>query len=157
MPKAILNSEFEITYPDTFHIMDDREMEEANYYGEKPKLCLKDPENHIIISFAFKKYGALAAALAGQKGTAESMQKKVSALMKNYGYSLTGFCTQKAGEYTADGFDYRYDAQGISMAAKSLVLKTGRTYYYIHCYYRQELADESLKIIDDMLSGIKQA
>ena len=153
MGTATINGKLTISYPDGFHEMSQSELTAENHYGEVPKLCLSDPKRHIKISFSFKKYSALTSALADPKGTVKSMQKRVSKLLSGYNYSLKGYCEQKIGALTAYGFDYSYEAQKINMLAKSFIAKGGRTFYYIHCYYRAELEAESLPVINEILSG----
>ena len=153
MNTVILNDELKITYPDSFIERNEQEKAGMNFYGNIPDLCLNDPEKHITISVAFKKYGAAAAALANQKGTVKSMSKKTAGLMKEFNFRSGGFITQKIGAFTVDGFVYSYKAQGIDMLGRSFVVKSGRTFYYIHCYYRAELEKESEAVIDGILSG----
>ncbi|MBQ6263945.1 MAG: hypothetical protein IJK60_00660 [Clostridia bacterium] len=153
MKTVTINNELKITYPDGFVEKTEKEKSGMNFYGSIPDLCINDPEKHITVSIAYKKYGALAAALSNRKGVVKSMSKKTAALMKEFNFRPNGFITQKAGAFTADGYGYSYDAQGINMLGRSFVVKSGRTFYYIHCYYRKELEEESLKIIDGILSG----
>ena len=148
-----LDSELKINCPDGFHKMSKDELAAENCYGDPPKLCLTNPERHIKISCSFKKYNPVAAALADQKGTAKAMQSKIARLMNGYNYSLKRFLTAGIGDFTADGFEYSYEAQGINMLARSFVIKNKRTYYYIHCYYRAELEKESLPVIDEIFAG----
>ena len=153
MNTVIINDELKITYPDGFIERNEQEKSGMNFYGRIPDLCINDPERHITVSVAFKQYGAVAAALANRKGVARSMCKKTAELMKEFNFRKIGFITQKVGAFTADGFGYSYEAQNVKMLGRSFVVKSRRTFYYIHCYYRAELEDESLSVIDGILAG----
>ena len=118
-----LDSELKINCPDGFHKMSKDELAAENCYGDPPKLCLTNPERHIKISCSFKKYNPVAAALADQKGTAKAMQSKIARLMNGYNYSLKRFLTAGIGDFTADGFEYSYEAQGICLRGH-LLLRT---------------------------------
>ena len=153
MNTVTLNDELTITYPDGFVEKDENEKAGMNFYGKIPDLCLNNPEKHITLSIAFKKYGAVAAALTDQKGIVKNMSKKTAGLMKEFNFRPGGALTRKIGPFTAYGYGYSYEATGTKMLGQSFVVKSGRTFYYIHCYYRAELKEESETVIDGILAG----
>ena len=54
----------------------------------------------------------------------------------------------------ADGFRYTYQVQEIVMAGESLSVKSGSNFYYIHSYFREELREESLKLLDQIFADV---
>ena len=73
--------------------------------------------------------------------------------MQAYGYHLEGFLTEDAGGVKADGFRYTYTAQDIGMTGESFSIKKGKMFYYLHAYYRTELADESASVIRELFDS----
>ncbi len=75
--------------------------------------------------------------------------------MKASGYKLNGFTVKSVGGKEADGFIYDYAVQGTEMTGETFSLKNGNTYYYIHCYVRSALKNESFEIVDNILGTAK--
>ena len=48
---------------------------------------------------------------------------------------------------------YTYTAEDVGMTGESFSLKKGKTFYYLHAYYRTELAEESAAVIGEMLGS----
>ena len=73
--------------------------------------------------------------------------------MAAYGYALAGFLSEDAGGVPAEGYRYTYTTEDVGMTGESFSLKKGKTFYYLHAYYRTELAEESASVIREMLSS----
>ena len=150
----LLNNELEITLPEGFRDMTPEEMAGLNVYKEAPGVSVKDPDRHIVISAAWKKSG-LAALMLSAKEVAKKMESTLRGAMKPYGYVLDSFITENIGKETAEGFRYRYTAQNIRMVGETLSVKKGRTFYYIHCYLREELREESLQTLEEIFQSAR--
>ena len=148
-----LNNHFRLSYPDGFHVMDEKEREKLNFLLEGPGEVLTDPERHIMISIGWKVPGGLTSMLVSVKDAAKSMEARVRKPMRSYGYQANGFVTKTVGGENAEGFCYEYEAQGTGMYAESYVLKHKRVFYYLHFYARRKLKDENLGIWAAMLSS----
>lgn len=145
----LLNNELEIRVPDGFRAMREEELAKLKFYEEKPELCITDPDRHIIIAAAWKKSG-FAALLLSAKEVSKKMESAVAKAMQPYSYALETFLTEEIGGEKAEGFRYLYEAQDIRMIGESFSVKKGKVFYYIHCYLREELREESIRTIREM-------
>lgn len=148
----LLNNKLEITLPDGFREMTAEEMAGVKLYKEAPDFCVKDPDRHIVIAAAWKKSG-LAALMLSAKEVAKKSESALQSAMQPFGYTLETFLTEKIGGETAEGFRYHYTAQDTRMVGETFSLKKGKTFYYIHCYLREELRDDSLKILEEIFAS----
>lgn len=154
--KEFINNDMIISYNDGFDRMDEKEMSQLTFYETSPGLCIKDPDRHIIMTFAYKKTGAFVAFLASNpKEVARSMAKKLGKIMAPDSFQLDDERTFDFDGYQGGGFKYHYQAQGIDMSGQSYVIKKEKTYYYIHAYYRTELTTESEAVITQTLASIR--
>ena len=153
MPSIMIN-EMELPVPDGFRILTKEERRRLNILKEGEGEILQDEERHIMISAAWKKHGLLAGLLAGEKEAAQAMEKQIAAGMKAYGYERETWLSEDLGGRKAEAFTYHYNAQGTEMSAESLLLKKDRTYYYVHCYYRTALKEESRQVIRNIFENI---
>ena len=149
MDYQLLNEELKLPVPDGFHMMDEAELGKYKTLQAAPSWCITDPERHIIVSVAWKKSG-LGALLLTSGEVAKKMEARLRKPMSPYGYRLQGFITETVGGVEAEGFRYSYTAQNIEMTGESFSLKKGKTFYYIHCYYRTERKDESSAVLQSI-------
>ena len=154
METALLNNELTISVPDGFHVMDDEELGKLNSYGEKPGWCITDPDRHITVSIAWKK-GAVASFLLSSREIAKKMDMSLQKMMAPYGYERQMFVQEDLGGRDAFGFLYSYDVQEIGMSGESLSAKNGKTFYYVHCYMRRELLEESLPVLKKIFESCR--
>ena len=150
----LLNNELEITLPDGFHILTEEELAGMNFSDGKPDLCISDPERHIIISIAWRKSG-FAAHLLSAKDVIGKMESGIRKSMEPYGYSLETFLTEDMNGTPAEGFRYEYEAQGISMIGETFSVRKGKVFYYIHCYLRKALREESLQTLESFFGTFR--
>ena len=130
-------------------------MEKLNFAYPGPGTCLSDPERHMLLSFSWKNVNGLAALILSTKDLAKNMEQNIAGMMTEYGFESTGSVRRGILGKQAAGFGYRYIAQDIRMNAESLVLKSQKTLYYFHCYFREERNNESLAIWESILSDVK--
>ncbi|MCR4671730.1 MAG: hypothetical protein K5637_00645 [Lachnospiraceae bacterium] len=149
MEFQFLNNGLKAAVPDGFHVMDAAELAKFNIYKEFPDWSISDPERHIIISVSWRKSG-LGALMLNSKDVAKKMETALQKPMAAFGYKLQGFESKNVGGTAAEGFRYTYTAQNINMIGESYSVKKGKTFYYIHCYYRAELETESIRVLQVM-------
>ena len=154
MNEKVLNQELKIVIPDGFHEMSETERGNLNLYKESPDWSITDPDRHILLSVSWKKQ-ALAAMLLSAREIAVKMEKSLRKPMEPYGYRLEGFLKESFDGTAAEGFRYSYTAQGIGMTGESFSVKKGKTLYYIHCYLRSELLEESLPVLKEIFASWK--
>ena len=152
--QTVLNQSLKLSLPEGFRQMDDAELKQLSHPAGAPQWAAKDPDRHMIISIAWKKNG-FAALLLNAQEVAKKMESKMSSLMASYGYARQRFLEADLGGEKASGFLYTYTAQGTPMAAETLSVKKGKTFYYIHCYMRDALLTESLNALDEILASAK--
>lgn len=157
MHTVVLGERLTISFPDGFHILDDKEKSKLQFVGDGPGECLSDSESHILISLGWKPIGSLPALLVSAKDAAKRMEASIRKPMQQYGYRLNEFTGKKIGGEQAEGFSYAYTAQNISMYGESYVIKRDRTLYYLHFYARSEYLTESLDIWNLILSSAEWA
>ncbi len=154
MTTVVLDDVMSFTYPLGFHVLEGEELEKMNYYKEPPKLCIQDPERHMIVSVAWEKPKGLFGKLADSKDVEEVIEGKIKKMMKPYGYDHLEDFTRKIDRLDADGFRYSYTAQGIKMMGEVLTIKREKTSYYIYGYYREELKEDSIQVMKEIYDSI---
>lgn len=154
MNETVLNGELTLQVPDGFHTMTEKDMEGMRYAKGAPNWCVKDPERHIIISMSWKK-SLLGAFLMKPKEVVRYLESAIRTQMLPFGYQNKGAVTEDVGGVEAQGFLYFYDAEGIEMAGVTLSLKRNKQFYYIYCYMRRELMDESLQLLRQIFTGAR--
>ena len=148
-----LNDELSLTCPEGFCRMGEEEIRSLPVRGDFPQEAVRDPERHMIGAFAWKRFGGLVSLLAGEKDAVKSMEKNIGKAMRPFGYRLEEFFPHQLGPLPAEGFRYIYEAQGTAMTGESLIAKSGKTYYYLHFYYRTALAEESRAVVKAILDS----
>lgn len=151
MQEILLNEELRLTYPEQFHVMDEEERRQLNFYADGPGACLSDPERHLMVSIGWKKINGLAAMLISEKDIARNMEMQVRTPMQQREYKMQGFVSTEAGGKKAEGFNYAYSVDGKGMAAQSLVAKNKKTIYYLHFYARTETFEEGRPVWEEIL------
>ena len=74
-----------ISCSDGFRVMSDEEIAKLNA-SEKPELCLKDDERHIIVSFGCKEVNGLASMVLNEKDLAKQTEKELRKPFEAFGY-----------------------------------------------------------------------
>ena len=152
--QTILNRSLTLSLPEGFCQMDDAELQQLSHPAGAPQWAAKDPDRHMIISIAWKKSG-FAALLLNAQDVAKKMEAQIARLMAPLGYANQRTIETDLAGAQASGFLYTYTAQGTPMAAETLSVKQGKTFYYIYCYMREALLDESLATLDEILASVK--
>lgn len=140
--------------PEGFSVIPEEEMRGMNMLKEGDGgEMIRDPERHIVISAGWKKHGGLISILVSNEEGIESMEKQIAKAMKANGYVRDTFTSESIGSREAQAVIYRYEVQDIKMSAESMIIKDGDIYYYIHCYYRTNSAEESRKVLKEIFDG----
>ena len=150
-----LNDEFVITCPEGFRLMSEEEKAGLRFIENGEGVCLEDKGRHIVASIAWKTSG-FAALFANPKAAVKSMEPRTRKPMEAFGYQLEGFTEREIAGLPAHGFQFRYEASGTAMRGSSTVMKSGKTFYYLHFYWRDELHEASSAVIDEMMNSIRK-
>ena len=153
MGTVLLNKELNLICPESFEVMTPEDLRKHKFFEEAPGFCIKDEDRHIMISVSWRQANPFVAMLAGSADIAKNMEARIRKPMGKFGYHLEGFMTREIGGKTADGYRYTYKVQGIGMMGESLSVKSGSNFYYIHSYLRQELREQSLRVLDGIFES----
>ena len=154
MGKTQLNKELNLSYPDEFKVLTGEDLKKYQFYEEAPGFCISDAVHHIMISISWRQANPFVAMLAGTADIARNMEAKIRKPMSKFGYHLEEFITRQIGGKPADGYRYTYSVQDVGMVGESLSVKSGSNFYYIHSYFREELREESLKLLDQIFADV---
>lgn len=155
MEDILLNNSLKLPCPDGFHVMDEEEKSQLNIMRDGPGVCLSDPERHMMVSIGWQQVGGLTSMLLKSGDIVKNSEKAVSKSMQSYGYQREGFLQRSIAGNQAEGFAYTYEAQGVPMYGQSCAMKVGKVFYYFHCYARQALREESLKVWEEILDSVR--
>lgn len=157
MNTAQLNGVLSLTYPDGFHVMTAEEMTGYQFYSDAPGWCISDPDRHVMLSVSWKKTAGILAMMVKPKDVAVNMEQQISRAMGQYDYHSAGFLSRKPGGKEAEGFRYTYRVGETDMTGESYCVKNKSTFYYLHFYYRTAMAEESLKVVEEILDSASWA
>ncbi len=150
-----ITDELHIVYPDTFHVMDEKEKERLNTMTGDDFVGLSDPESHIIVAVGYKTIPGFSAMLLSAKDIAKKMEKQISKPMMIYSYARGRFKDTEIGGIDASGFDYSYEVQGIVMLGESYVVKKNKTIFYFNMYTRDNMKAMNLSTWADILRQVR--
>ena len=153
MKTKIVNDELVFAYQDGFNDMSEEEIRGLSTPGGAPAVSVRDPEKKIVAAVGFKTVNGFSAMMLNTKDIAKHDEPALAEAMKNYGYKLDQFVSEKLGEEDAEGFRYDYKVQDVEMSAEMLVVKQKKNVYYIHFYYRTANKEESLAVLDEILKA----
>lgn len=154
MEQILLNNELSLTCPDGFHRLNSEEIKKFNFANEEPGCVLQDEKRHIIVSLAWRNLNALLAMLLNVKELNGKMAEYVAEANKDYGYRQGEFFTGKIGGRKSSGFNYSYVVTGVDMDAQMIMVKNHHTIYYIYFYFRSANRQESLELIEQIISSM---
>ncbi len=151
MSNLMINDELHMVYPDSFHVMDEKEKESLNTLTGDDFVGISDPEAHMMVTVGYKANTGFAAKLLSAKDIAKNMEKQISKPMMIYSYARGRFNEIQIGGIDASGFDYSYEVQGIVMFGESYVIKKDKTVYYFSMYSRDNMKTKNLSTWEDMI------
>ncbi len=150
-----ITDELHMEYPDTFHVMDEKEKESLNSMTGDDFVGLSDPDSHIIVAVGYKTIPGFSAMLLSAKDIARNMEKQLSKPMRLFSYARGRFKDTEIGGIDASGFDYSYEVQGIVMLGESYVVKKNKTIFYFNMYTRDNMKAMNLSTWADILRQVR--
>ncbi len=152
----ILNNELKVTFPETFHVMNEEELKKLRFLAKGDGVVLSDPERHIRISVAWKKIGAFSGLVLTSGDVAKCMRRSIRKAMAAYRFRAEEPVRTELGGKRADGLTFEYEAENVQMVSESLVVKNRRTLYYFHFYTRAEEQSRNRDIWDQVLASVQR-
>ena len=147
MKNISVNSQINITYPDSFNLMDSEELKKSFITSTNDRWAIHDKENHAIISIAWQRAG-LAGSLADIRAVAKNNEKRVEQIYSDKNYKLAGFSERKIGGKKAAGYKYSYTIENVDQYTSVYLLKHGGYIYAIAYTGRIDEFEEFEKILD---------
>ncbi len=151
----LLNQELNLSWPDSFHVMDEAERSGLSFIAEGEGICLSAPDQHIMVSVGWKKLGAFAAFLISTAEAAERMKKSIRKAMAPFGCRSEETVNADLSGEKARGIRYLYDARDTAMLGESYVLRYRKTLYYFNYYTRAGLQKENQTLWNEILSSVR--
>ncbi len=151
MSELKITDELNMTYPDSFHVMGEKERANLNSMTGDDFVGLSDPEANMIVTVGYKANVGFAAKLLSAKDMAKNMEKQIAKPMMIYSYARGRFKETQIGGISGYGFDYSYEVQGLVMIGESYVVKRDKSVYYFNMYSRDNMKTKNLSTWEDML------
>ncbi len=155
MSELKITDELNMTYPDSFHVMNEKERQRLNHMTGDDFVGLSDPEAHMMVTVGYKSNIGFAAKLLSAKDMAKNMEKQIAKPMMIYSYARGRFKETQIGGISGYGFDYSYEVQGIVMIGESYVVKRDKAVYYFNLYSRDNMKTKNLFAWADMLKNVE--
>ncbi len=153
----LLNNELDLSFPVGFHHMNGEEKSKMEFMAAGSGECFFNPEKQMVVSVGWQELTGFAP-LTLKTGDAEKMMERVIRdAMAPFQYRFDEPLEKQLAGRAAEGFRYRYEAQGIGMSGETYVVKNKKTLYDLHFYYRTELSKESEAAVDGILAGASWA
>ena len=153
MEAVMINQALKMCFPDGFRKLSEEEKKAMHFLEDGSGECVACEEKHIMVSIGWKPAGFLPGLLLKSADLARAAEGRVARAMKGSGYQLTGFEDRSVGGETGRAFRYTYQAQGTDMSAETVSLKIGKTLYYFNFYVRSGVAEEGMRIWNEVLAG----
>lgn len=150
----VVNEEMRIPLPEGFHVMSDEERIALSKGQNAPAWVMSNEEKHLLFSVSWKAIPAIASMLLGPKDMVKNMKKRYGEAAADKGYTFGDIEKLTIGGEKAYGYPFSYTAEGIEMCGDSFVIKRGKQYYFFHTYYREELKEESEKLLEEIYGSI---
>ena len=144
-----------IASSDELTALDEEELNQLNFYSGEKGVCLKNEDEHVMISIGHKRVNRLAAVLLTGRDLIRRTQDDIARAMKPYGYRLLGYRTGNAGGLAAGSFDYQYEVDGIKMYGETMTARRGGDLYYLYLYVREENKEAGLRIWKGLTESLK--
>ncbi len=155
MSNLNINDKLNITYPDTFHVMDEAEKKNLQTMTDEDFTGLSNHDDHIIITIGAKEIPGFSNLVLSTKVLIKNMEKQVGKAMMINSYARGRFKDREIDGVKACGFDYSNEVQGIVMMGESYVVKKDKTVYTFNMYSRDNLRAKNMKTWEEMLGSIR--
>lgn len=161
MANALLNNQLHVSYPATFEVMNAEEAAKTFMSDVPNRWAIRDDNAHIIVAITWHESRAgLLQKLASTKDLAKRAEHKARSAIRSGGSQSVSELRQSqiCGE-EAWGFDYAYEVQGVRQVSEVQLFKhaVGKVSccYTIYYYARQENAQRSHEVLDQIIASLK--
>ncbi len=102
-----LNNHLELSFPNSFRQLTPKERSKLNFMAEGEGVCIREDEQHILISIGWHEIGAFLGFLFSDKDLAENMKKNIRKMSSPYHFRDEEDIKTDLGGKTAEGIRYR--------------------------------------------------
>ena len=155
MEEIIVSNRYAVPCPPGFRKLTKKELKELSMMGEGDSECLKNEEQHIMVSIGWKQINAFSGFLLKLFRPVRSVEASINRAMAPYGYRKETDLTRKIGGSRAEGFRFIYTAGGVPMIGESYVIREGKNLVFFHGYMQAGLRDESLPVWNSLLDSVR--
>ena len=154
----LINQELQLSLPEYLREMSSEEKQKLQMMAEGQGKVFSDEEKHIILSVGWKRLGGLQNLIVGRLNLVKHMENAIRVSMEPYRYSLKEQTEWSVGGIPAKGVRYNYwvlpeNEPETEMRGESLVVKKGKTIYYLHFYIRENLAAENASLWSEIVAS----
>ena len=153
--RRVVSKSLSLALTEGFRELSEEEKGKLRYVGPGNARIFRDEQNHILLSFAWKKIPLFSAFILSNQDLAEQTEKTVSKAMREFGYACEGFVTHTLQRREAKGFRFGYVVQDTAMRGESLLCKKKSGICYLHAYWRQESAEKAEEIWKNVLESAR--
>ena len=154
MEEIIISNRYAVPCPPGFRKLSGKELEKLSMLGEGSSECLKNEEQHVMVSIGWKEINAFSGFLLRLIRPVKSVEASISRAMAPYGYRRETDLTRRIGGSRAEGFRFTYTAGDVPMIGESYVIQEGKNLVFFHGYMQAELRGESLQVWSSLLDGV---
>lgn len=149
-----ITDELKITIPDGYREMTEEEYGKAfGATDTRGIFGVRNEENKSMLALFWVKPSAFIGFLADASSVAESTERRLKALLKDYAH--TGKIRTKVCGKTGRGFTYRYLLGGEPELGRTVCFKHKGTFYTAYWYAGEKEADLSGNDFDEFLNGME--
>lgn len=155
MNDVTINGKLSISYPESFHVMDEAEQTRVFLEDASNRWGIWDTDQHIIIALMWNTSNGVFAKLSNPKDQVKRAEAKARKTYKANGYRCLGFSETLVADRNAHAVSFEYQIQGVDQVATIVVFQEKATCYFTYFYARKENAEASRKVLDEVLASYR--
>lgn len=155
MTNDIINNELEISWPEGFHRMSERELRKAFKDNNPNRWGIMDEQRHMMITVLWNRTNMLSAMTVGPKTVAYSVEHKIKTSFDKSSYHFKSYFPKKVSGRNAYGFRYEYMMDNVVQLGEVLVTQNVNCYYTIYTYALKVNKQDARKVIDSIFKSLK--
>ena len=140
-----------LKYPQGFEEMTKEELRHYAAGKDVPEKGAQDKDRHILLTVTKKRFNPLVTFLADPRNAVATMEGTVSSLLKDHQYEYIDLIEFDVAGEKGSGFLYAYVNKDTPMEGVSMIVKKEKAFYYIRAYFKREIQEEILPMIEEIL------
>ncbi len=154
MNTALINGVLNASYPEEFHVMDDKEMLEV-YKNENPdRWCIRNKERGMILSVFWFKSFALLVKIADAKVAVRRIANTLEKALGNMNFERGDLYARSLCGQKAWGFSYEYTLNDVDQHCEVVMLKHKSSTYTVYYYSDKDKDEENRRLFEAFLGTL---